>query len=118
MDNMEKVVQQLLAQMNANAKANQEDTLIRMKADKEDMLKKMAADKEDFSARMDAYHEKRMAMLDTHQKRMKACFGQTEATDFRVNPEKTETNPKENEAVLERQRVHNEETAIHSLKAC
>jgi hypothetical protein len=41
-----------------------------------------------------------------------------EPTDFRVNPEKTEPNAKENEAVLERQRVHNEETAIHSLKAC
>jgi hypothetical protein len=52
------------------------------------------ANKEDLLARMDAIHEKRMAMLDTHQKRLKACFRQMEATDFRVNPEKTETNPK------------------------
>jgi hypothetical protein len=47
---------------------------------------------------------------------MKAYFGHTEATDFRLNPEEMEPNPEENEAVLERQRVHNEETAIHSLK--
>jgi hypothetical protein len=47
-----------------------------------------------------------------------ACFGQTEAMDFRVNTEKTEPNPEENEAILERQRVHNKETAFHSLRAC
>jgi hypothetical protein len=51
------------------------------------------------------------AKLDSNQKK-------TEATDFRVNPENMEPNPKENEAVLERQRVHNDETAIHSLNAC
>jgi hypothetical protein len=91
------------------------------KADKEILARMKEEDRranQELLARMDAYHEKRMAMLDAHQKRIMACFGQTEATDFRVNPEKTEPNPEENEAVLERQRVHNEETAIHSLKAC
>jgi F0F1-type ATP synthase membrane subunit b/b' len=38
---MEKVVQQILAQMNANAKANQEDMLKRMEADKEDLMTRM-----------------------------------------------------------------------------
>jgi hypothetical protein len=58
-----------------------------------------------------------MAMLDVHHERKMACFGQMEVTDFRANPEKTEQNPEENEAVLERQRVHNEDTAIHLLRA-
>jgi hypothetical protein len=66
-----------------------------------------------FEKTWDAYHKKMMAMLDAHHERTVACFGQTEATDFSVNPEKTEPNPEENEAILERQRVHNEETAIH-----
>jgi hypothetical protein len=33
-----------------------------------------------------------------------------------ANTEKLEPNPEEDEAVLERKRVHNQETAIHSLK--
>jgi hypothetical protein len=133
MDNMEKIMQQvieMLANAEADRKADQEKMATDRKADKEDLLTRMETkietDKEEMLerikekdrqanqellARMDAYHEKRMAMLDAHQERTMACFGQAEATDFRVNPE-------ENEAVLERQRVHNEETAIHSLKAC
>jgi hypothetical protein len=90
-----------------------------MKADKEDLLARMKEDRQanqELLARMEAYHKKRMAMVDVHQKRMMACLGQMEATDFRVNPEKMEPNPEENEAVLERQRVHKEETAIHSLR--
>jgi hypothetical protein len=94
MDNMDKIVQQILAQMNANAdadrkerKAEQEDFLARMKEESrkatKDLLtkkkedrnadqEKMATDKEDFLARMDTIHDKRMEMLDDHQKRMMA----------------------------------------------
>jgi predicted Zn-dependent protease len=85
MDNMEKMMQQILAQVNANAKANEEDLLARMEAifddnrkkaeeDRKAPKKKMAADKEDFLARMDAIHEKRMAMLEAQQKRTMACL--------------------------------------------
>jgi hypothetical protein len=116
---------QQIVQMLAKLQASQNDIEARMEtkmaADKEDFLARIKEDRQanqELAARMDTYHEKRMAMLDAHQERTMVCFGQTEATDFRVNPEKTEPNPEENEAVLERQEVHNEETAIHSTKAC
>jgi hypothetical protein len=97
--------------METKLEANREEMLARIKEDRK-------ANQEDLLARMDTCHEKRMAMLDAHHERTMACFGQTEATDFRVNPEKTEPNPEENEAILEQQKRHNEETAIHSLRAC
>jgi hypothetical protein len=60
MDNMEKMVQQILAQINANAKANQEEMLVEMKATADADRKqgkaeqeKMAANQEEFLARMD-----------------------------------------------------------------
>jgi hypothetical protein len=94
--------------MNADRKADQE----RMEADKEEILARMKVENrqanQELLARMDAYHEKRMM----------ACLSQMEATDFRVNPEKMESNPEENEAVLMGERVYNEETAFHSLRAC
>jgi hypothetical protein len=79
----------------------------------------MDADKEDIRAFQEKFYDfykKMMAMLDAHHERTVACFGQTEATDFSVNPEKTEPNPEENEAVLERQRVHDEEPASGNIK--
>jgi hypothetical protein len=104
MDNMVKMMQEILAQMNANAKANQEDMLTKMAADKEEILARMKEEarqaNQEFLAKMDAYYQKRMAMLDVHQKRTMACFGQTEATDFKVNPEKMQPNPEENEAIF------------------
>jgi hypothetical protein len=47
---------------------------------------------------------------------MKACFGQTEATDFRVNPEKMEPNIEENEATVEREDVPSEDVAVMPVK--
>jgi hypothetical protein len=35
-----------------------------------------------------------------------------------ANPEKMEPNPGEKEYVVERQKIPNEEAAIHSLRAC
>jgi hypothetical protein len=47
------------------------------------MLAKLQASQNDNQARMetliDAYHEKRMVMFEAYEKRMMACFGQTEA---------------------------------------
>jgi hypothetical protein len=97
MDNMEKMMQQILAQMNANAKANEEDLLARMEAIFDDSRKKaedrkapqekMAADKEDFLARMDAIREKRMAMLEAQQKRTMACIVRRRLTQRKLMPE-------------------------------
>jgi hypothetical protein len=66
------------------------------------MFERLLAGQARLKEKMDAYHEKMMAMLDAHHERTMACFAQTEATDFRINPEKTEPNPEENKAVLER----------------
>jgi uncharacterized protein with WD repeat len=47
------------------------------------------------------------------QKERTACQEATEA-----NPEKMDLNPGEKEAVVERQKIPNEETVIHSLREC
>jgi hypothetical protein len=133
MDNMEKMMQQILARLDADreeekaadrkdyqdflAKIEEEDRqanqdfLTRMKAIFDDNRKKAGSDKENFWARMDAIHETKMAMLRCPSGKDKSLFW----TD---GGRQMETDTKENEAVLERQRVHDEETAIHSLKAC
>jgi hypothetical protein len=71
MDNDEVMIQKII------------EMLTKAEADRKAFQEKMAADRkadhEDFLARMHAFHEERMAMLDAHQKRMTACFGQTEA---------------------------------------
>jgi hypothetical protein len=58
---------------------------------------------------MDATHEKRMAML-------RYPSGKDESLFWTDGGRQMETDAKEQEAVLERQRVHDEETAIHSIK--
>jgi hypothetical protein len=118
MDNMDKIVQQILVQMNANAyadrkerKAEQEDLLARMEAkmdsnqkkaeeDRKAHQEKMAADKEDFLARMDAIHEKRMDMLDDHQKRMMATKKIELDTGMMQSMEEHQDVPSEDVAVM------------------
>jgi hypothetical protein len=85
----EQMTECLLARMNANAKANQEELL----------------------ARMDAYHEKRMAKFDAYEKRMVACLGQTEA-----NIEKIEQDPGMMQSVEEHQDVPSEDVVVRQVR--
>jgi hypothetical protein len=133
MDNMDKIVQQILAQMNANADAGRKERKAyqeKMAADQENWLAKMKEESrevnQDLLARIKEEHRQakrellaRMdAMFDAHQKRIMDCLSQTEATDFRAHPEKMGSNPEKKEAVLEQQKFYNEETAFHSLRTC
>jgi hypothetical protein len=63
MDNEEEMIQKIIKML----KKAEEDR----KADREE--------RKAFQEKMDAFHEKRMTMLEEQEKRMIACFGQTEA---------------------------------------
>jgi hypothetical protein len=110
MDNMDTIVQQILAQMNANAKANQEES---RKANQELMAKmdsnqkKAEADKEEMLARIkeDRKADQEMAMLEAQQKRMMACLGQTEANTEKIDPGMMQS-------IEEHQDVPNEDVAM------
>jgi NAD(P)H-dependent flavin oxidoreductase YrpB (nitropropane dioxygenase family) len=91
MDNMEKMVQQILAQTNANADADRKER----KAEQEDLLTKMKdrkADQEDLLARMDA-------MFEAHQKR-------------RMATKKVEPDPCMMQSAEEHQDVPNKDVAV------
>jgi hypothetical protein len=113
MDNMEKMMQQILAQMNANAKANQEDMLSKMAADQENM----AANKEELLARMDkmdaimAKAAKQEEMLAQLNAKMDANLAVIKST-INAFKEKMEPNPEENEAVVEHQNIPSEDVVV------
>jgi hypothetical protein len=116
MDNDEKMIQKII------------DLLTKVKEDRK-------ADQEDLLVSMDAFHEKRMAMLNAHQKRMTACFGQTEArreyeepasgnikddrnekTSYSEATEKIEKNPGMMQSVGEHQDVPSDDVVVKPVK--
>jgi hypothetical protein len=131
MDNMEKMMQQItemLAKAEADRKADQEEMLARIKEEDRQANQELLA-------RMVAYHEKRMAMLDAQQKRIMACFGQTEvrleyeetgsrnmeddrneATAYNEETEKIETDPGMMQSAEEHQLILSEDVAVMPVK--
>jgi hypothetical protein len=83
--------------------------LARMEGIFDDNRKKTEDNQKVFLARMDAIHEKRMAMLRYQSDTDESMFWTDRGRQM-------ETNTKEHEALLERQRIDNEDTAIHSVK--
>jgi hypothetical protein len=115
----------------------------KLAADRKAFQEKMAAKQEEVLARMDKMYtkmetaDKQEEMLTEIKAKTKAILEETKARrDKRLeantnddrnestacqdvledSPEKMGPNLEENEAVVERQRVHDKETAIHSLK--
>jgi hypothetical protein len=116
MDKMENIMQQILAHMNANAKAKQE-LMARMdkmyakmaKADKqEELLTEIKAKTKDILAETEARRDKRME-ANTNDDRNESTAYQDVMED---SPEKMESNIEENEAVVERQDIPTKEVAV------
>jgi ABC-type transporter MlaC component len=125
-----KVIQ---ARANANlAKAKVE---ARLKEMKEEMLAKMDANKKEMkegdSEKFEIPRDTLVSWRDAYQEATQACLGKTGVTiktgqeqtntEFKTDLEDVgatdlEPNPEEKEAIVERQKVLNEEAAIHSTR--
>jgi hypothetical protein len=130
MDKVDKIVQQILAQMKDKADAARKEMKAAAEADKEKLMTKMNEERRAFIEWMKAKTKANQAetkvilaaMKARREKRMEAHTNdnRNESTGcqnvMEANQEKMEPITEENEAILERQRVHKEDTEIHSQR--
>jgi exonuclease VII large subunit len=120
MDNMEKMLQKLLAQirgmeekMDSNqkkAEAVKEELLARMKEDRKAEQEKMAADREDLLARMDKMDDK-MAKADKQEEMLAGINAKMDATIRSIRSEVQETIHNQVENV--REELNQKTEALH-----
>jgi hypothetical protein len=87
----QKMMELLLARMNASTKEHMQEMKARM------------------DAKLDASHKMMMAKLDAHNEKIMASLGKTETTDFKATPE-------EMESVTEQQEIPKEDAVVMPVR--
>jgi hypothetical protein len=108
---MQEMMERLLAEMNANTKAMQEQADPNTKAMQE--LQNLKFDQAKINAALKKKTDAIIANIKDTQRKTTACQEVTGA-----NPEKIKPYPGEKETSVKQQEIPNEEVAVHSLKEC